>query len=234
MKNKEINQDNQSIYCYPGTSILINKKNIKDKIELYKIENMLVNYKLAELIAGKEPFRRDLTYTHYTELHRYLFNDLYEFAGELRQEFTNKTNDEVGEPGIRIYCNPDFIYERLNEQLIKMKKEAVRIENRVQFISFLANSYMELYYIHPFREGNSRTLREFLREYVELMDKLLIKFGNFKLVYSNLTDDDRKNLIRATIWNISNEKEKQEKSIPLLEMIFSKCLIEYEIGEKIK
>lgn len=234
MKSKEINQNNQSIYCYPGTSVLVNKRNIKDKTELHKMENMLVNYRLAEVISGKGTFKRDLTIAHYVELHKYLFNDLYEFAGELRQEFTNKTNDEVGEEGIRIYCNPDFIYLRLDEHLKQMKKEAVRIYSREQLVTFLATNYMELYYIHPFREGNSRTLREFLREYVELMDKLLIKFGNFKLEYSSLTDEDRKNFIRATVWNTLNDEEKQSKSITLLENIFSKCLIEYEIGEKTK
>lgn len=54
MKEKIITEDNQSIYCYPGTSVLINKLNIKDKEKLLKIENMSVIYKLSELIEGKE------------------------------------------------------------------------------------------------------------------------------------------------------------------------------------
>lgn len=234
MKNQNINQDNQSIYCYPETSILINKKDIKDKIKLEKVENMLVNYKLAELISGKEPFKRNLTYEHYIKLHEYLFGDLYPFAGKLREEFTNKSNEEVNEEGIRIYCDPNFIYGLLNEQLGKMKKQAVKVSNRKEFISFLANSYMELYFIHPFREGNSRTLREFLREYVEIMNKLLIKFGNYSLEYSNLNEEDRFNFIRSTVWNISKDKNKQDASIPMLESIFDKCLMEYELGEKTK
>lgn len=229
MKNQRIDENNQSIYCYPGTSILINKKDIKDKNKLQTIENLLVNYKLSELISGKKPFKRDLTYEHYISLHKYLFGDLYPFAGKLREEFTNKSNEEVNEEGIRIYCNPNFIYGLLCERLNLMKKQAVKVKTKKELVSFLASSYMELYFIHPFREGNSRTLREFLREYVELMNKLIIKFGNYELEYSNLNEEDRFNFIKATVWNISDCKEKQESSIPLLEYIFDKCLVEYEL-----
>lgn len=229
MKEKIITENNQSIYCYPGTSILINKKNIMDKEQLHKLENSSVIYKLSKLIEGEEPFRRDLTINHYIALHKYLFGDLYDFGGELRKEFTNKTNDEIeGEEGIRIYCNPDFIYEALNERLITMKKDAVKVKTREELISFLANNYMELYYIHPFREGNSRTLREFLREYVELMNKFIIKFENCEIEYSALDDKDRENFIRATIWNTSNDQEKQKNSIKLLEDVFNKCLVELQ------
>ena len=44
---QEINKNNQSIYCYDGTSILINKKGIMDKDKLEKVENMLthINYR---------------------------------------------------------------------------------------------------------------------------------------------------------------------------------------------
>lgn len=232
MKNKEIDVSNQSIYCYPGTSVLINNKDIKDKKELLEMEKMLVNYKLSELIMGKGDFVRDLNYNHYLAIHKHLFGDLYPFAGKLREEFTNKTNDEIaGEEGIRIYCNPDFVYDALNEQLKQMKKEAVKLKSKDELIEFLAKNYMELYFIHPFREGNSRTLREFLREYVELMDKLLFKFGHYKLEYSKLDSECRQNMVRATIWNISTDEKKQEKSMDLLKESIEQCLVEYTLDD---
>ena len=227
MKEKIITEDNQSIYCYPGTSVLINKLNIKDKEKLLKIENMSVIYKLSELIEGKEPFRKDLTIDHYLALHKYLFGDLYDFGGELRKEFTNKTNDEIeGEEGIRIYCNPDFIYDALKDRLNIMKRKAIEVKDREELINFLSENYMELYFIHPFREGNSRTLREFLREYVELMNKFIIKFADVSIEYNQLDDIDRDNFIRATIWNISKDEQKQQNSMKLLNDIFDKCLIQ--------
>ena len=66
-----------------------------DKKELLQLEKMLVNYNLTELILGKGDFKRDLTYNHYLAIHRYLFESLYPFAGKLREEFTNKTNEDL-------------------------------------------------------------------------------------------------------------------------------------------
>lgn len=225
---KEINENNQSIYCYEGTSVLINNKEIKDPIELERIENMLTTYKLARLINNETTFKRDLTLEHYLAIHKYLFEELYPFAGELRKEFTNKKNNAEGldENGIRIYCNPDFIYDCLKEQLSKMKKEAVKIYTKDNIVDFLTRNYFELYYIHPFREGNSRTLREFLREYVEIMNKLLFTFGEFELKYSELTQEDNEKITRSVIWNTSQELEKQQQSYDMLREIFDKCLIQ--------
>ncbi|MBR1718606.1 MAG: Fic family protein [Bacilli bacterium] len=232
MKSKEINELNQSMYCYPGTSVLINKKGIRDKEELLKLENVLVTYKLARLIQGEKPFIRDLSINHYLNIHKYLFGDLYPFAAELRKEFTNKSNEEIeGEEGLRIYCDPPYIYECLNERLNMMKNQARKIYTREGLIKFLSTNYMELYYIHPFREGNSRTLREFMREYVELMNEKLIRFGNFEIDYTKLDNVENKNFIKAVIWNTSNDQEKQKQSMKLLYDCFDKCLIEKKIDE---
>lgn len=227
----QINENNQSIYCYEGTSILINKKDIKDKAELKKTENLLTTYKLAKIISDESDFKRDLSLDHYLAIHRYLFDEIYPFAGQLRQEFTNKKNDAEGldEEGIRIYCNPDFIYICMTEQLDKMKREVRQIESREDIVDFLTRNYFELYYIHPFREGNSRVLREFLREYVEIMNSLLFTFGDFELKYSLLEKQDHENLTRSIIWNTSKDREKQEKSYGMLREVFNKCVIEKEI-----
>ena len=270
MKNSEITEDNQSMYCYPGTSILINRYDIKDKEKLSKLENMLVTYKLANLIDGKGYFKRDLTIEHYLKIHEYLFDsekqsplisfkaeeiilnhlgyatsisnkkisrnrELYTFGGQIRKEFTNKTNCEIeGEEGLRIYCPPEHIYEQLDARLKLMKKLAVKVATRKELVNFLAEQYMELYFIHPFREGNSRTLREFLREYVELMNKHILRIKTYKLDYTNLSDENRQKFIKATIWNISSDKEKQQQSLEILKEAISECLVEYEIEEKQK
>lgn len=230
MKEQRVDDTNQSIYCYPGTSILINNYDIKDKEKLLELENAIVTYKLAKIICDEQPFSKNLSIDHYFNIHKYLFEDIYPFAGKIREEMTNKKNTEIkGEEGIRIYCAPKHIYECLNERLTLMKKEARNIYTREGLINFLAKNYLELYYIHPFREGNSRTLREFMREYVEIINEKLIRFGNFKIDYSKLNNIDRENFIRAVIWNTSDNIEKQEKSIELLKNCFDICLVEYEL-----
>lgn len=221
------NQSSQSIYCYPGTDVLINKKNIRDKKILHQLEVPLVILQNARLINGEMPFKRDLSIYHILNIHKFLFDDLYDFAGEIREEFINKKNDEIpGEEGVRIYCAPKYIKENLEERLSIMKKEAVRIYTKKNLVDFLAKNYMELYFIHPFRDGNSRTLREFLREYVEIMRDKLINFGDFDLNYTLLSEEDNLNFKRATAWDISNDKEKQEHSLDLLKVCFDKCVVE--------
>lgn len=230
MEKQKIDEANQSIYCYPGTSILINNKNIMDKEKLLEIENAVVTYKLTKLICNEQPFSKNLSIEHYFNIHRYLFEDIYPFAGKVREEMTNKKNLEIeGEEGIRIYCAPNYIYECLNERLNTMKIEARKIYTREGLINFLAKNYLELYYIHPFREGNSRTLREFMREYVEIMNEKLIRFGNFNIDYSKLGDIDRENFVKAVIWNTSNDQKKQEESMELLKRCFDLCLIEEQL-----
>ena len=56
----QINENNQSMYCYEGTSVLINKKNIKDHDVLEEVEKLVVTYKLAQIINNESYFKRYL------------------------------------------------------------------------------------------------------------------------------------------------------------------------------
>lgn len=223
---KQKNNDSQSFYCYENSNVLINKFNIRDSDVLHEVENMIVAFKLTKVIDNETTFKRNLSMEHYMQIHKYLFEDIYDFAGELRKEFTNKKEVIDGEDSIRIYCNPDFIYRNLKEHLATMKLEATKIKNREDVIKFLVTNYFELYYIHPFREGNSRTLREFLRQYVEIMNRQLFKFGNFELDYTNFTKKDNNYLTKALVWNISSDVKKQTISIEIMIELMDKCLIE--------
>ena len=222
---EKINESNQSIYCYEGTSVLINNRNIMDKKMLEKIEIMITTYKLIKIINDETDFKRDLSVDHYLNIHKYLFEDIYPFAGRIRKEFTNKKNSSEisNETGVRIFCKPDFIYDCLKEKIQNMKNEAINIKNKDDILDFLTKYYLDLYYIHPFREGNSRTLREFMREYVEMMNKFLFDFGDYEIKYSCLNDDDNRKFILSVIWNTSADKNKQEKS-SVFYALFSKKL----------
>ena len=68
--------------CYPGTTVLINKLGLRDQEALDQAERISVTLHAAELEAKTytEPF----TFDFYRSLHRDLFQDLYDWAGELR------------------------------------------------------------------------------------------------------------------------------------------------------
>ena len=80
---------------------------------------------------------------------------------------------------------------------------------------FLTKFYKDIIYVHPFRDGNSRTTREFLREYVK------VRFG-LELDYSKM-DKETFNLAL---------KEPDSYSINTLAYEFYKALVKTDIKTK--
>ena len=72
----------QSMYCYPDTDILINKLDIRDKAELKRAEEEFTAVKQMALL--QEPIKGRFTKTHLFRIHRFLFEDVYPFAGQIR------------------------------------------------------------------------------------------------------------------------------------------------------
>ena len=81
-----------------------------------------------------------------------------------------------------------------------MKRDIINIKTREEFVNYLGYYYGELNMIHPFREGNGRTLRTYFLLLVSECSKHF-SFGEFELDYTNLLDTDKEELIKATIVN---------------------------------
>ena len=77
-------------YCYSGTDVLINKLNIKDKNELFNAEIELTSIRLKEL--EEAPIEGSFDFTHLKQIHRYIFQDLYDWAGHERTVEIGKGN----------------------------------------------------------------------------------------------------------------------------------------------
>lgn len=143
-----------SIYCYPDSSVLKNKLDIRDPALLRKVEADLSTARQAEIF--RTPVVGRFTATHLCNIHRKLLGDVYSFAGHFRREDIAK--------GPTRFVTYSQIKEKLQRLLGQLQQEKW-LEN-VPFEAFVARSayYMaELNYIHPFREGNGRTIREFMR-----------------------------------------------------------------------
>lgn len=144
-----------SIYCYKGTNVLVNKLEIKDFDTLLKLENRIAVVKAYELrqigITGK--FDID----HIISIHKFMFEDIYEFAGKFRTE--NIAKDDF------TFASWQYIEEELNRILEELKKENY-LENysKEKLSKRLAYYLSELNVLHPFREGNGRVTREFVRQ----------------------------------------------------------------------
>lgn len=140
--------------------VLRNKLGIWDEDSLNEAERMITSYKLANLYlsTGAQTFDAD----HLKSIHKYLFEDIYPFAGEFRKENISKKIT---------FCLVQFIEPELDRALKNAMKVVPKLVNREALLRFVTEFYSDLDMIHPFREGNGRTEREFMRQYIDFVCK---------------------------------------------------------------
>ena len=137
-------------YCYPNSSVLINKLNIKSADSLAEAEREITSLKLA--MAKADPIKGSLDFVHLQNIHRYIFEDIYSWAGELRQVDISKGNQFCLCQYLQTYGERVFSELRAEQFLIG----AADVPHR------LAYYLSEINVLHPFREGNGRTQRLFI------------------------------------------------------------------------
>lgn len=185
---KIVNYESQ--YCYPGTDILINKFDIRDRVLLEEIERDYSTYRLSKIYL--KDFSGNFDMQHYLDIHKYVFGDLYDFAGEIR-------NENIRKGGVP-FCRPEFIAQNLKYILLKMKRDLIKINDEKELLEYLAYYYGEINIIHPFREGNGRVQREFFRQYMQYINERKPEF-NYALEYSRWSNVDKQKLIKGCIVN---------------------------------
>lgn len=141
-------------YCYPDSNVLRNRKNIRDAKELYDAEIHYTSYRLYEL--QKSPITGRFDFKHLCAIHRYIFQDLYEWAGKPRTVDIGKGN---------MFCRVQFIQDYAKDIFSRYFLECdTNKHDRDRFVHTLVTHYADLNALHPFREGNGRSQREFARE----------------------------------------------------------------------
>lgn len=153
--SKDFYDTRSSNYCYNGTNILINKLNIKDSKLLQKYEAKITAAKLLAL--RQKGIVGNFDVEHLNKIHQYLFEDIYDFAGKFRNENIAK--------GVFRFAEYEYIEPELRRLLCKLKNEnCLDGLTKEQLSQRLAYYLSELNVLHPYREGNGRTIREFIRE----------------------------------------------------------------------
>ncbi len=144
------NWDN--VYCYPNSDVLKNKLNIKDKNKLNIAERELTSLRLAEI--EKNQIKGIFDLKHLQDIHKYIFQDIYEWSGKIRTVNISKGNMFCYSENINSYG--ETIFQRLKEENYLIKIGENRIYERLSY-------YMsEINALHPFREGNGRVQRVFI------------------------------------------------------------------------
>ena len=146
-----------SANCYPGTTILINKFDIQDEEKLNEIEGVLSSARYAEWL--NTPQSATFDFEHYKAIHRFLFSDLYDWAGEVRTVNISKKGTQFT-PAENIKHQAELIFKRLKE--LNYYKGLSRNE----FVEEIVDFYCITNALHPFREGNGRTQRAFLTQLI--------------------------------------------------------------------
>jgi cell filamentation protein len=142
-------------YVYPGTAILRNLPGLKDAQALADREAQASTLRLAQLAALRLEGTYDLT--HLQGFHRFVFQDIYAWAGELRRV-------PLAKPG-SMFALPEHIEGYATSVLRQLAQEQhLRGLSREQFVERLTYYYAEINAAHPFREGNGRAERAFSRQ----------------------------------------------------------------------
>ena len=138
-------------YVYPGTSVLRNKGGERDAARLHLLEYQATTARAAEAPAFP------LTAEGYKATHRQLFQDVYEWAGETR-------TTDLARPGAQ-FARPDFVESALRDRFRQVAAiGGFKSMDAPTFAAEAAHHISEINAIHPFREGNGRTMRLHLEQ----------------------------------------------------------------------
>lgn len=132
-------------YTYKNSTVLVNKLDLHDQAELDAFEAEISSARAEEPLPGGA-----LDFTHYRAIHHHLFQDVYDWAGQIRTVRISKAG------------NPFCFLEHIEEQAQKLFGE-LRADDHLRnldppmFSDKAAHFLAELNAIHAFREGNGRS-----------------------------------------------------------------------------
>jgi len=144
-------------YLYDDVDVLRNLGGIRDAEELRRAEGDATRHTIAMVYAHR--FTKFNTET-LCEIHRIIFDRLFDWAGEFRTIPVIKREEVLGGDTVR-YAHPDQIKKELDEaskEISKLKKN----EPKQDLLFKLVRITAKIWQIHPFREGNTRTIISFV------------------------------------------------------------------------
>ena len=158
--------------CYPGTAVLVNKFDIREEAKLNEVEAVLVSARSAEWT--NQPRADSFDFAHYKAVHRFLFSDLYDWAGQIRKVNISKKGTDFC-PAADIVQQGKLVFDRLKQQ------SYFKGLPHGSFVDEITDFYCATNYLHPFREGNGRTQRAFLAQ--------LIRSAGYDINWSDMDGD---------------------------------------------
>jgi cell filamentation protein len=144
--------DGLNQYTY-SNGVLKNLANIQEEQALLLYESLKVSKRIEELFVKPIKITNSESIL---KIHRYLFQDVYEWAGKIRTVNISKDGKPFFE-GERFQTG----FQYINSLILEFSK--IPNNERSNIAEKLAEILDNINFLHPFREGNGRTQREFIR-----------------------------------------------------------------------
>lgn len=151
------------VYLYENSNVLKNLLNIKDESALDLAEAELSR---ANMMILYENGFCDFSTNGICFIHKKLFGDIYEWAGKFRVINIQKREEILAGRSVW-YANSDNIEKELNEAWRRINAIKWRILSKKKFVELISRHFAALWQIHPFREGNTRTVSMLMTFFVE-------------------------------------------------------------------
>ena len=137
------------------------KEQPKD-INLNELECDFVSMRIVELLSI-DNFELSVDYLKY--VHKYLFQDVYEFAGEFRKINFSKHEKILNNDSVA-YGDFKTLIESLEYDISLEKNKNYNDMSIVEVIKNITDFTSSIWQVHPFREGNTRTTAVFIEKYL--------------------------------------------------------------------
>ena len=183
--------------------VLKNRLNITNQIELNKAEEKISKEKAIKLFdSGKINNIKAGTVEGLQQIHKFLFEDIYDFAGQIRDVNISKGNFRFA---------PVMYLEQALQNIEKMPQST---------FDEIVEKYVEMNIAHPFREGNGRATRIWLDLIFKKELKMVVDWDKIDkedylsaMERSPIKDIEIKHLLQNALTNKIDEREIFMKGI---------------------
>ena len=178
------------------------EKEKQNSINYNELECDFVSMRIVELLSV-DNFELSVDYLKY--IHKYLFQDVYEFAGEFRNIIFFKheiilNNDSVA------YGDCKTLTESLEYDIRLEKEKNYKDMSIVDLIKNITDFSSSIWQVHPFREGNTRTIALFIEKYL-----ISLGYNVYKSLFKDKSVYFRNALVRSNYFN-NDLNIKEDKS----------------------